>query len=136
MHIKGIKQFFSKNKKATAALLLLTLGLALALIFSGGEKSAEKGSLEEYKSELEEELEKLCSSVSGVGKCKVTVSFSSGEESVYKNGKLQETKPPKILGVAVACRGADSTKVRRELTELFTALYDIPSNRVAILKLN
>jgi hypothetical protein len=85
---------------------------------------------------MEEELEKLCSSLDGVGKCKVKVSFSSGAESSYKNGKLVETKPPKILGVAVACRGADSPRVRQALCELFTSLYDIPSNRVAILKLN
>ena len=88
------------------------------------------------KEKMENELEKLCSSIDGVGKCSVTISFSKGAESTYKSGKLTETKPPRILGVAVACKGADSPRVRQALSELFTSLFDIPSNRVAILKLN
>ena len=115
---------------------LVIFGLILSLSFGGEEKVKEEETLAQYKAELENELEKLCSSIDGVGKCSVTVSFSKGAESIYKSGKLTETKPPKILGVAVACRGADSPKVRMALSELFTSLYDIPSNRVAILKLN
>ena len=91
---------------------------------------------EEVYERMEKELSELCSSLEGVGKCKVSLSFSKGRENSYKNGMLTESKPPVVLGVAVACRGADSQRVRAELTELFTALFDIPSTRVAILKLN
>ncbi len=132
-----IKRLFPKNRKTAAIIALVIFGLLLALVFGGGkEKAGDAKTLAEYKAELEEELEKLCSSVDGVGKCKLSVSFSKGAESVYKNGKLTETKPPEILGVAIACRGADSPRVRQALTELFTSLYGIPTNRVAILKLN
>ncbi len=137
MQFNALSGIFPKNKKTVIIIGLVVFGLLLSLLFGGGEeKSEEPETLTEYKLMMEAELEKLCSSVDGVGKCTVTVSFSKGAESTYKSGKLTETKPPKILGVAVACRGADSPKVRQALCELFTSLFDIPSNRVAILKLN
>lgn len=136
MQFSALAGIFPKNKKTVIIIGLVVFGLLLSLSFGDGrEKSEEPETLLEYKAMLEAELEKLCSSIDGVGKCSVTLSFSKGAESSYKSGKLTETKPPKILGVAVACRGADSTRVRQSLSELFTSLFDIPSNRVAILKL-
>ncbi len=137
MQFSSLSGLFPKNKRTLIIIGLVVFGLLLSLTFGGEEKSAEvEGSLEEYKEKTEAELEKLCSSLDGVGKCTVTLSFSKGAESTYKSGKLTETRPPKILGVAIACRGADSPRVRQALSELFTSLFDIPTNRVAILKLN
>ncbi len=137
MQLNNFMGFFPKNKKTVIIIGLVVFGILLSLSFGGGAESKDDAeTLTEYKIRMEDELEKLCSSVAGVGKCTVTVSFSAGAETVYKSGKLTETKPPKVLGVAVACRGADSVKVRQSLTELLTSLFDIPTNRVAILKLN
>ncbi len=128
----------SKNKKMILIITLLIFGLLIAALGQTAENDEGKGeeTLDEYKLRLEEELAKLCTSVEGVGRCTVTVSFKKGAENTYKGGKLTETKPPELLGVIVVCRGAENDTVRRELTELFTSLFDIPSNRVAILKLN
>ena len=137
MQFNSFLSAFLKNKKTVLIVGLIVLGLILSLAFgSDGEKEKSEESLEEYKIRMESELEKLCSSIDGVGKCSVTLSFSKGAESTYKSGKLTETKPPEILGVAIACKGANSAKVRQSLCELFTSLFDIPANRVAILKLN
>ena len=137
MQFSSFLSAFPKNKKTVLIVGLIVLGLILSLAFgSDGEKEKSEESLEEYKIRMESELEKLCSSIDGVGKCSVTLSFSKGAESTYKSGKLTETKPPEILGVAIACKGANSAKVRQSLCELFTSLFDIPANRVAILKLN
>lgn len=128
-----------KGKGSRIALLILifTIGIVLILASGRGEdiKTGEK-SLEEYKAELEAELAELCSSVKGVGKCRVSVSFSRGAENTYKGSVLIETRPPEVLGVIIVCRGADSDSVRRDLTELVTSLFGIASNRVAILKLS
>jgi stage III sporulation protein AG len=51
-----------------------------------------------------------------------------------ENGELTESRPPLVLGVTVVCSGGDSDHVRARLTEMITALFDIPSNRVAVLK--
>ena len=136
----GAMDFIKKNKKALGVVLLLLLGIFL-LIFSSidpslSEGSESVGSLEEYKSRLEAELGELCSSVNGVGRCRVTVTFERGEERVYKGSTLIESKPPKVMGVTVVCKGADSDLVRAELVSMMSALFDIGSNRIAVLKLN
>ena len=126
-----------KGKQITLLLVALVLGVCILLVGSKEEKNEiTADTLSEYKLALEGELEEICSSVKGVGKCKVSVSFSRGEEKSYKGSQLIETRPPEVLGVIVVCKGADSDGVRRALTELITSLYAIPSTRVAILKLN
>ena len=138
--INTVKEYLVRNKRNAFICILLILGI-LMLSFSSvdsGEKDAVGGSeeLREYKRMLEDELADICSSVSGVGRCKVTVTFERGEERVYKGSSLIESKPPKVLGVTVVCRGADSDFVRAEIVGMMSALFDIGANRIAVLKLN
>ena len=136
---KGIFHFLKKNKKAAGIILLLMLGVLL-IVFSSPRKSEEKQvetlTLEEYKTELEGELASICSAVRGVGACRVFVTFERGEQNTYKGSTLIESKPPKVLGVTVICKGADSSEVQSALVEMLSALFGIGSNRIAILKLN
>lgn len=138
-----VKSFFSylkENKKTARLLCFLALGIALLLIaapfFEGDEPVSTEESLEEYKKRLEGEIADLCSSVDGVGRCKVTVTFERGAENSYKGSRLTESKPPKVMGIAVVCRGADSDAVRADIAGMLSALFEIGSNRVAVLKLN
>ena len=112
--------------------------LGLILIFiptSGGnsESKEETDSLTEYKLMLEGELVDMCEQVSGVGKCKVMITFERGAENVYKGSQLTESSPPKVLGVSVICTGGASESVKAELTGMICALFSIGANRVAIL---
>ena len=138
--INSVKDQLSKNKKAVFLVLLLVLGVLLISLSSSPyeaekeEKSTE--SLREYKARLEDELGQVCSSVKGVGKCRVTLTFESGEERIYKGSTLIELKPPKVMGVTVVCKGADSDEVRAEIVGMMSALFDIGTNRIAVLKLN
>lgn len=133
---------FGKSKKLLAVLLIAALGILLIILSSsyGGREASneevEKIGLEEYKENMENEIAALCSSVSGVGRCRVFITFERGEETVYKGSSVVEIRPPKVKGVMIACRGAESDGVRSQLTDMMTALFDIGSNRVAILKLN
>lgn len=131
-----ILKVFKKNK-ILAAVILIALSIMLALALSSDGESTEGGeiTLAEYKLKVEGELAELCSSVDGVGKCYVYVTFEKGSESTYKSGNLIETRPPKIMGVSVVCRGAENARVKSELTELFTSIFGIGANRVKILKL-
>ncbi len=133
-----VKDYAQKNKGSVLLFAILVLGVFL-LIFSSAPKTeieADTESLEEYKERLEEELSEVCSSVRGVGRCRVTVTFERGEEKIYKGSSLIETKPPKVLGVTVVCKGADSDGVRSEIISMMSALFDIGTNRIAVLKLN
>ena len=131
---------FKENKHLPKILFLLFIGLVL-IVISGrvGSTPAEDSkelTLEEYKVQLEKEVAKLCSDVDGVGKCRVFITFERGEQNTYKGSLLIESKPPKVLGVTVICEGAEYDSVRRELSEMLRALFDIGANRVAVLKLN
>ena len=107
--------------------LIFALGvavLAVFLIFFGASEKAEEE--QASASDARAEIEALCSSVEGVGKCRVTVVFepegaTGGRERVYS--------------VAVVCEGGDSIYVRARLVELITTLYGIGSNRVSVMKL-
>ena len=133
-----VKGFFLKNKKWVIISALFIFGV-LILIGSaasvGGADNAEGEPLSEYKERLEEELADMCSSVRGVGKCRVMVSFERGEENIYKGTNLIESRPPKVMGVTIVCKGADSDAVRAELVGMMSALFDIGANRVSVLKL-
>jgi stage III sporulation protein AG len=112
-----------------------------------------------YEAELENRLTELIESISGAGKTKVMLTVDCGDENVYAtenktdNGKneteyvLVETDGndsgmllkvwmPEIRGVAIVCQGADSAKVREEITGVVTAVLGISTNRVNIAKMN
>ena len=126
--------FFKEKKKIALILVLVSLGLMLVALSSIGQEAAPDGtSLSEYKADLEKRLEKLCSEVDGVGKCSVMITFSRGEENTYKGNQLTESKPPRVLGVTVVCDGGDRTEVRARLSQMLCVLFDIGSNRVAVL---
>ena len=136
----SVKTYVEKNKKSVFIIATFILGILL-LVFSSSHFSEEKAVVENedlntYKARLEAELSEVCSSVKGVGRCKVTVTFERGEERVYKGSSLIESRPPKVLGVTVVCKGADSDSVRAEIVDMMSALFDIGTNRIAVLKLN
>ena len=129
-------KYFKGKRRIALILLAFVLGIALIVIpFSTGRENDEsKDTLESYKTNLEEEVASLASGVKGVGKCRVLITFERGALNTYKGGELIETRPPLVMGVTVVCEGGDSDQVRARLTEMLTALFDIPSNRVAVLK--
>ena len=113
------------------------MGIVLVLFSLGGESDEEHtpDGLEEYKIRLEEELEALCESIDGAGKCYVTVSFSEGERLEYKGSSLIGSEPPRVLGITVVCDGGDDAYIKSSISDCMTALFDIGSNRVCVLKL-
>jgi hypothetical protein len=119
-------------------IFLIVIGILLVVISSFGseDKKEVSVSLGEYKRQLEGELADMCTRIRGVGKCYVSISFERGEQSTYKGSTLIETKPPKVLGVTVICKGADSDLVRGQIVNMMSSLFDIGTNRIAVLKLN
>ena len=136
---KGFVSFIKENGKLIKIICVVIAGVLLIAISSGGSKeksSVSQKTLDEYKSEIENELSALCSEVEGVGRCRVYVTLLSGEENIYKGSAVVGTKPPRVLGVTVICSGADNIGVRGSLIEMISSLYAIGTNRVSVLKLN
>lgn len=133
-----IKGAILKNKRIILLVALVTVGILILALSSGGDdvsSSVGETTLGEYKASLEAELCELCSKIEGVGRCYVSVSFSRGAQNSYKGSSLIETKPPEVLGITVICKGADSDLVRSRVIDMLSALFGIGSNRIAILKL-
>ena len=120
-----------------AALLLVAVaGVLLMLIPSGKDAGgADDESSVSYKDNLEEELEDMCSSIEGVGRCRVVLTLDEGERLEYSGSKLIASYPPRVLGIVVICEGADKSGVRQDITESLTALFDIGANRVEVVKM-
>lgn len=61
----------------------------------------------------------------------VIVDGETGEKGI-----VVRVAEPRIRGVAVVCKGADSETVRSRIVETVTALLDISSARVSVAKMN
>ena len=114
MKFPSDKSFFEflKTKRASPMLLLPILALSLLLIGGTGQKT-------EAPKDLEEKTAELCSQVSGVGECRVMITYRDDE----------------VFAVAMLCDGADNIEVKHNLTSLISSLYGIGAHRVEILSL-
>ncbi len=141
-------------------IFLLTLSEILP---NGDEKESPKDdtqvqSISEYEENLEERLAALISEIDGAGETSVMLTLDCGDENVYasenktsdtasekeyvlienegnETGLLLKVSQPEVRGVAVVCSGADSAKVREEITGVITAVLGISTNRVNIAKM-
>ena len=114
MKFPSDKSFFEflKTKRTSPMLLLPILALSLLLIGGTGQKA-------EAPKDLEERTAELCSGISGVGECRVMITYRDDE----------------VFAVAILCQGADDIRVQRDLTSLICSLYGIGAHRVEILSL-
>ena len=89
---------------------------------------------------------------SGAGKTTVMVTLETGEEAIYaldtQSGEMQSQQThvlledgsaltetvclPQVCGVAVLCEGGGDIRVAARITELVSALLDLPSNRICV----
>lgn len=107
-----------------------------------------------YASELEQRLQELIQKVDGAGQCRVMVTISAGEETVYatdtEQGEtssrsehvvlgdealIESVQAPEILGVAVVCEGGADVRVQNTITEMIRALTGIGANHITVTKL-
>ena len=132
---KGITEYFSKHRKKLILILIALIGIIMIIASVGGGNDSDSVSLPEYKKRLEREIEELCASVDGVGDCKVTVTFETGETYEYRGSNVISSSPPRVLGVTVICEGGGSPEVRERISSAMKALFDIGANRVCVLKM-
>lgn len=109
-----------------------------------------------YEQQLEQRLKQLIEQVNGAGCTQVMVTVSSGEETVYAQDILQKgegdttethvftgdgaalpetTLSPVICGVAVVCEGGGDVATVARITEMLSALLDLPTNRISVQKM-
>ena len=143
-----------------AVVILIALSSITAFDDLKIEQNQDTEAVYSLESELEKKLEEFLSTVEGVGKVKVCVTFDILERASFAqnteidtddnskktkseyvivesdNGSEQGLKisvrAPEIRGVAIACEGGKSAFVRSEITSLICSALGISSNRVFV----
>lgn len=107
------------------AVAVIAVGVLLILIaILGG-----SGGTEVEGDEVEARLEDMCSSLVGVGECRVMVTYAE------PSSRYGASESRRVESVAVVCRGADKASVRAEITSMIGALYGIGANRIFISRM-
>lgn len=113
---------------------------------------------EQYKKRMESELVELLRKVEGVGNVQVMLTLKASNEKVTLKDNTnkgdtneEETvliedsdrnsspyviqeKEPEIEGVVIVCGGGDNSVIKREITEAVSALFQIESHKIKVMK--
>ena len=167
-HFKTVILDFLKKYKYVA--LVLLLGLALMLIpgkkerqenITSPQSDASTETENQYSSQ--EHLSQVLQCIDGVGKVKLYLSVSKGEESIFQtdthtstaadnsstqidtviisnadrgqSGLIRQINPPVYLGAIVVCQGADSPSVRLAIVDAVSKVTGLGADRISVLKM-
>lgn len=120
----GIIGFIKGNKRLLPIIILVILGIGLIALSGSSAASAD-----DENDALEAQLSEMCSSLAGVGSCRVMVTYKISE------GRYGSSGTKTVESVAIVCKGADKAGVRKELTDMMSALFGIGTNRIHIAKM-
>ncbi|MCH5251681.1 MAG: stage III sporulation protein AG [Lachnospiraceae bacterium] len=122
------------------------------------QQSETTDSLERYKGKMEQELSELLQKVEGVGQVQVMLTLKASNEKVTLKDNIskgsdseEETvliedsdrnsspyviqeKEPEIEGVVIVCDGGEDPVMKREITGAVSALFQIESHKIKIMK--
>ncbi len=150
-----IKSFLSEKKHIKAVYIIVIIGVALLCVPSFFEKEETATPYVcEFSNTSAEDIEKILSRISGVGKCSVLITYkSSGEQVTAKdisNGNDEKNviigsgsgerpfiikeEMPEVLGVLVVCDGGGNTKIKNQVTEAVSVLCGVSLNRVKVFE--
>ncbi|MBE6694315.1 MAG: hypothetical protein E7589_06095 [Ruminococcaceae bacterium] len=113
--------------------------------------------MEEYRTAIEARVCAISAQVAGVGDAVAIVSLEGGFEYVYatdvKVSSAGESmqyivigsgsdealvylteKVPKICGIGVVCDGGEDAKIKKELTYLLSAAFEVPTNKIYVTR--
>ena len=110
-----------------AGILLLILAVP-----SGGSDGASGESSTEasYTEELEQRLVKILEKTYGEGTIDVMITVSDIEATYFEEGKES------VEGVLVVAAAADDERAVADIISAVTALFDVPTHKVKVLKMN
>ena len=133
----GIKKLFESDKARKIIVIIGIIGIALIFISSisginTDKKTETEGfSVTTYSTEIESDLQKILSSISGCGETKVLLTIENSVEYVYLEDSTTKTKEI----VLVVCEGGDDPVVTQTVTQAVTRALDISSAKVCVTKL-
>ncbi len=162
-----IEKFFNEDGKIK---LFIIIGIAAVLLILLSEsapikkeekKYGDASSMNSYLSNIESDTQALISSINGVGRCKVMITFKNSAENVYAENTDENNSQssnsskneyvlydgqegespvlvkqyyPEVMGVAVVCDGAEVTAVRESVINAVSSLFNIPVTKISVSK--
>lgn len=162
---KAFEHFGKKKIVVMIGILGIALILLSEMIPNANSAKTKSNSIDctQYVLSLEKQTTEIISSISGVGKCKIMLTLAQTDENVFaqnmdesfsdsSNSKRNEyvfyednnnDTPillkqyyPKVNGVVVVCQGGDDVVVQQKVVSAISSLFDIPSNKISVSKLN
>ncbi len=131
---------------------MIVFGLVLMTFNEAAPQTAETAatlSEQQYIFELEERVENMLLSVTGAGKCDVTITLASGVQKDYvreegavlvitdKSGNevpvIERERLPEIAGVTVVSTGAEDIRVQRAIIHSVGTLLDVGTNKICVV---
>lgn len=139
-----LKKLLDNEKLIRLIIIAGVVGIALIFVSGfdfgvfGGAKGDEEFSVTTYSTQIEENLEEMLSSISGVGKTKVLLTMENSVEYIYLKDSTTKTKEvePVIRGVLIVCEGGDDPVVVERVTDSVTRALGISAAKVCISKLS
>lgn len=146
LDIKKLKVNLNKYK---LYIIIGAVGIVLMLIPVGGQKkgaqtpsyvSEETEAFDFSVSVHEDNIEKLLSSVRGVGRVKVMLYLKSGAETVYISdggygSNVSKKLYPAFGGAVIVCDGGASPSVALNVTEAVASLTGLSSDKITVLQM-
>lgn len=154
---------FDGKKNIKLVYIILFIGIAFLALSSmfGGETQTQSTQTRIEYDDLENKLEKALSTMQGVGRAEVVVTYAASSESllatdvesdksdsseryskrvvtVNTGGEQQPIvrgeKTPVVQGVVVICDGGASVSVQKNVTAAIEALTGVPPHNIGIFK--
>ncbi len=163
------QKLMNMNKKQW--LIVLLIGILLIIIaipiepiptevdsVSNATESASARTTEDYKTQMENQLEEILSQVTGVGTVQVMITLDATEEKIVeKDTDMQEQEMqehtvyeeesegqtpyvkqeiyPIVEGVLVIAQGGDNAVIIENITEAIQALFEVDTHKIKIMKM-
>lgn len=161
----GIRQRLTLAVQRYKYVLLVVLaGIFLMLLPGAGREVKNIGPAEsEVEQKLDERLEQILSQIQGVGKVRVLLTVSRGEQTLYiydedesssdtsdssrreavlitgqdraQSGLISQVLAPVFQGAVVVCQGGDQPGIRLQVVEAVCDATGLTADRVTVLKM-
>lgn len=153
-------------KKYRYPILVLLVGLVL-ITLPGKKDSTQQQATQALqptqKTDMALELSEILGQIQGVGKVKVMLTISAGENTIYQidesvttseggssihketvivtdsdrnsHALITQVLPPEYLGAVIVCQGADRAEVRLAIVEAVSKATGLGADRISVLKM-
>ena len=123
--------FLTEKGRKYIILILLGMLILVLCIPTGTSQNRQEETEEATEGNLEKQLEKILSTMEGVGDVEVMITVETSGDSLFASKNSMQ----KVSGVVVVAEGAGSATVNARISEVVKALFSIDVHKISIVKM-